>query len=674
MRNNPIINKYVNNFEAIPFSKIVFDDYESAFNIGIDEAYSNIEILVSSTDTPDFNNTILYLENISPILDKFTNVYYNLYALNSDSQFKDLTNVFSPKLAKLSGDIYTNEKIFVKVKHVYENSNELTLEQNRLVSETYLKFTRNGALLNKNEKVILLDIDNKLSTLGPKFSKNILDATNSFEIYINDKNRVSGIPEIPLNAASHLAKSKGYSEGWIFNLQMPSYLPVLQYCDDRTLRKELSIAYGIKNLSGDFDNRELIIEIIKLKNKRAKLLGYNNHADYTLKKRMAQSSETVNNFLNKILEVAHPAAIKEIESLKDYAKKTDNITDFQSWDYQYYLQKLKKETFNFDPEQLRPYFSADNVINGIFTVANKLYGLEFNEISNIEKYFEEINVYKVTDLNNEFIGLLYIDLYPRKTKQNGAWMNTFKTQGLEDGIIKRPHVLISGNLTPPTPDTPSLLSFNDVRTLFHEFGHALHGLLSNVTYKSLASSNVYWDFVELPSQIMENWLFESETLQFFAKHYKTGEIIPQELVDKIKNSSNFDAGYMNNRQISLGLLDMAWYTADPDIIDDIEKFEKKVMNSTRLLPENESNISTSFSHIFSGGYSAGYYSYKWAEVLDADAFEYFKQNGIFNKEVAESFKDNILSKGNTEDPMILYKKFRGKEPDPEALLRRDGLL
>lgn len=673
---NPIINKYENRYGAIPFDLINFEHYMPAIEFGLNEAYRKVDEIKELKEDATFKNTIEALELSSNLLDKATNVYFNLYSLHSDAEFKELSETISPLLAKFSGDVYTDSKLFIRVKNVYLNRENLDLsfEELRLLENTYKSFIRNGALLNSQDKIKLQKIDEELSLLSPKFSKNVLDATNAFEVYIIDESRVKGIPENALNAASYTAKQRGWDSGWVFTLQMPSYIPVLQYAQDRELRRELYLGYGVKNLAGEFDNRDITLKTVKLRQKRARLLGYETHAHYTLDKRMAQNPNNVMKFLEDIHSVSYPAAKKELNEVKELAKRLDGIEDFQSWDFSYYSEKLKKEKFAFDTEELRPYLKAENVINGIFTVAKKMYGLNFIEVNDVPLYHTEVKTYEVLDKDSSNLGLLYVDLYPRETKRGGAWMNTFRTQGLQEGEIKRPHVLICGNLTPSTPDNPSLLSFNETRTVFHEFGHALHGLLSDVKYRSLASPNVYWDFVELPSQIMENWLLESETLKLFAKHFETGEVMPASLVDKVKESQTFNSGSMNNRQLSLGFLDMAWHTTDPNEIDNVETFEERIMEKTRLLPKTESNTSTGFGHIFSGGYSAGYYSYKWAEVLDADAFELFKERGIFNSEVSISFKDNILSKGNTEDPMNLYKRFRGSEPDPKALLRRDGLI
>lgn len=676
MNENPLLNRFRTNYGAIPFDIITTEDYIPAIESSLDIARANIEKIKKNKDDPSFYNVIEALELCSELLDRASGIYFSLYNLISSSDFSALAEIISPILAKFSSEIYTDDKLFSRVKSVYNTRDKisLTVEEGRLLDKTYKSFVRNGALLNSKQKLRLKEIDKELSVLSPKFSTNVLDATNDFYIHIDDENKVTGIPEIALTGAREKAEEKGYDTGWVFTLQMPSYLPVLQYADNRELRKKLSLAYGKKNLKGDFDNREIVLKTVKLRDERAKLLGYENHSAYTLEMRMAESPSNVYSFLEDIYKIANPAAKSELEEVSKLAMDLDGIKQLEAWDLSYYSEKLKKIKFDFDSEELRPYFKSESVIDGVFKVANKMYNISFTEIDNVPKYSPKISVYEVKDQDDTHLGLLYVDLFPRKSKRGGAWMDTFKPQGLIGGNIGRPHILISGNLTPSTPSTPSLLSFDEVRTVFHEFGHALHGLLSDVKYTSLGCTNVFWDFVELPSQIMENWLLEEQTLNIFAKHYETGETIPKDLMLKIKESQTFNAGNFNNRQLSLGLLDMAWHTTDVDEIDDVEKFEIEVMEKTRLLPLTGGNTSTGFSHIFAGGYSSGYYSYKWAEVLDADAFEHFKNNGIFSRDIASSFRENILSKGNTVDPMELYRRFRGQNPDSSALLRRDGLI
>lgn len=675
MKNNPLLEDFTGDFNAIPFSNFSIDDYLPAIDIAIERAKKELQEIKNCKDSVTFENTILALELTGEDLKKVTGIYYNLYSLESDNDFKALAESISPKTTAFYNSIHTDNGIFRRVKELWDKKDKFNLdsEDSRLLEKTYKAFIRNGANLNDEDKISLKDIDKELSTLSPIFSKNCLNALNDYQLYIDDETKLQGLPESVKSAANSRAKEKEYKNGWLFNLQMPSYIPVMKYLDDRSIREELSTQYGKLNISGEYNNLETIRKILELRYKRSKLLGYSNHSHYVLEERMANSQETVYDFLDEIFTYAYPKAKCDIDELGKLAKELDGIDELHPWDILYYSEKLKKRLYDFDSEELREYFVAENVIDGIFTVANKLYNLDFEEINIVEKYHEDVKTYKVTD-SNKFIGLLYIDLYPRETKRSGAWMNTFRIQGLSGKGSDTPHILISGNLTPKTDNLPSLLSFDEVRTVFHEFGHALHGLLSSTKYKSMASPNVLWDFVELPSQIMENWLLEEETLKIFAKHYKTKNIIPIEMIEKVKKASNFNAGYMNIRQLTFAYLDMAWHTTNPEELDDLITFEKRVTEKTRLLPPTDGCISAKFSHIFSGGYSSGYYSYKWAEVLDADSFNLFKERGIFNREVSESFRENILSKGNSVAPMELYRKFRGQKPDVNALLKRDGLL
>jgi peptidyl-dipeptidase Dcp len=545
-----------------------------------------------------------------------------------------------------------------------------------LLEKQYKGFARNGANLKESDKSELRKIDAKLSKLSLQFGENVLAETNAFEMHLTDENELSGLPESVKEAASEIAKSKE-KEGWIFTLDYPSYIPFMTYADNRELRKDLAIAAGKKAFQENvFNNEAVVLEIVKLRHQRANLLGYQTHAHFVLEERMAETPEKVISFSKDLLEKAKPAAQKEFDELEAYAKNRDNIDQLQKWDGSYYAEKLKKERFNLDQELLKPYFKLENVIDGVFTIANKLFDLKFEEIFDIEKYHEDVKTYNVTDTNSNFIAIFYADFHPRAGKRNGAWMTSYKPQQVKNGINERPHVSIVCNFTKPTETKPSLLTFNEVTTLFHEFGHALHGMLANTTYNSLSGTSVSWDFVELPSQVLENWCFEKEALELFARHYETDAVIPMEYVTKIKESASFHEGMQTLRQLSFGLLDMNWHGGEsPESITSVKEFENKAFENTKLYPDVAENcMSTAFSHIFQGGYSAGYYSYKWAEVLDADAFEYFLEKGIFNKEVATKFKENVLSKGGTEKPMELYKRFRGQEPKPDALLKRAGLL
>ena len=675
IKENPLIKKSPYKYGAVPFDQIEQEHFLPAFKYAISNAEKTLNDIKNNTEDPDFNNTSLAMETCTELMGTVSQTYFNLMSAESDNEFKELAQEFSPMMSAFSNNVYLDSDLFKRVKHVYENieKNNLNKEQKRLVEENYKEFILNGALLKTEDKDRLRKIDEELSKLSPKFSQNTLNATNAYSYHTEDHKELEGIPEMVIDQAAEAASKKGKS-GWIFTLQMPSYLPVMQYAENRNLRKTLSSEFGKIAYGGEFDNQEIIKKIVSLRFKKAQILGFEDHAEYTLQKRMAGNTATVMSFLNRLFDVYQPSAKKELDEVKILASK-DGVTDFQPWDSAYYSEKLKKQKYNFDQEELRPYFKVENVTDGIFKVAQLMYGLHFNEIKDIPVYHDEVRVFEVHEENGDFLALFYIDLHPRETKRGGAWMTGFRQQGLYDGKVDRPLISIVANLTPSSSEKPSLLTFSEVETIFHEFGHALHGMLSKVTYPSLASPDVYWDFVELPSQIMENWVGEKETLSLFAKHYETDEIIPDELIEKIKNSKSFNAASMGLRQLSLGMLDMAWHTGNPSNIDNVEKFEEQAVAKTQLLPKIQgSTISCHLGHIFAGGYSAGYYSYKWAEALDADAFEYFKENGIFNTVIADSFRENILEKGNTESPMDMYVKFRGKEPDPDALLRRDNLI
>jgi peptidyl-dipeptidase Dcp len=582
----------------------------------------------------------------------------------------------SPMLTAFSNDIALNEDLFKKVKAVYDQKDNLTLttEQATLLDKKFKGFSRNGALLSEEDKLKLREIDTELAKLKLTYGENVLAETNNYQLHITNEEDLKGLPEGTKEMARSLAKSKEL-EGWVFTLDFPSYLPFVTYVENRELRKEIAIAAGKKSFqNNEFDNQENVKKIVALRHKRANLLGYVSHSHFVLEERMAQNPEKVQTFLNDLLEKAKPAALKEFSELAAFAKEIDGIEQLEKWDGSYYAEKLKQKLFNLDDELLKPYFQLENVLNGAFTIAEKLFGIKFKEVFDIDKYHQDVTTYEVTDENDDFVAVFYADFFPRKGKRNGAWMTSYKPQYVKDGENERPHVSIVCNFTPPSETKPSLLTFNEVTTLFHEFGHALHGMLADTIYPSLSGTSVYWDFVELPSQVMENWCYEPEALALFAKHYETGAIIPQEYVEKIKESASFLEGMATLRQLSFGILDLSYHSKVQEICD-VKAFEKQAMAFANLYPDVAENcMSTSFSHIFQGGYSSGYYSYKWAEVLDADAFAYFQEKGIFNKEVATKFKENVLSKGGTELPMELYKKFRGQEPKVEALLKRAGLI
>ena len=659
-----------------PFSQIKLEDYHPAFIENIAKAKAEIDAIINNHEAPTFENTIVALDFSGEPLDRLSSIFFNLNSAETCDEMQKIAQEVSPLLTEFSNDIALNEDLFKRVKSVYDQKDNLTLttEQATLLDKKFKGFSRNGALLNEEDKLKLREIDTELAKIKLTYGENVLAETNNYQLHITNESDLKGLPDGAKEMAASLAKAKEL-EGWVFTLDFPSYLPFVTYVDNRELRKEIAIAAGKKSFQdNEFDNKENVKRIVELRHNRANLLSYESHSHFVLEERMAQDPEKVQSFLNDLLEKAKPAAQNEFAQLTAFAKELDGIEQLEKWDGAYYSEKLKQKLFNFDDEILKPYFKLENVQNGAFTIAEKLYGITFKEVFDIDKYHEDVQTFEVLDENNNLVAVFYSDFFPRKGKRNGAWMTSYKSQAVKNGINERPHVSIVCNFTPPTETKPSLLTFNEVTTLFHEFGHALHGMLANTTYPSLSGTSVYWDFVELPSQVMENWCYEPEALALFAKHYETGEIIPQEYVEKIKESASFLEGMATLRQLSFGILDMT-YHGKSQTIADVKVFEKQAMEGTSLYPDVAENcMSTSFSHIFQGGYSSGYYSYKWAEVLDADAFAYFQEKGIFNKEIATKFKDNVLSKGGTELPMELYKRFRGQEPKADALLKRAGLI
>ncbi|RIA10544.1 peptidyl-dipeptidase Dcp [Flavobacteriaceae bacterium MAR_2010_72] len=664
-------------FNTAPFSKIKDEHFLPAFKKAITKAKSEIDLIINNPDEPTFKNTIEALEFSGEELGRISSIFFNLNSAETNDTIQNIAQKVSPLLSEFSNDITLNEDLFKRVKAVYSVKDGLNLntEQQTLLDKKYKSFSRNGANLAEDKKKQLRDIDKKLSKLKLKFGENVLAETNNYELLITNEEDLAGLPDGAKEAAKQLAESKE-KDGWLITLDYPSYIPFMTYADNRELRKELAIAAGAKAFKGDkFDNQDHVLQIAKLRFKRAQLLGYKTHAHFVLEERMAKTPETVETFLNDLLEKARPAAEREFQTLQHFANELDGIDCLEKWDSAYYSEKLKHKLFDLDDEKLKPYFKLENVINGVFIIAERLYGLKFEEINNIDKYHNDVLTYKVTNSKGELISIFYADFFPRPGKRNGAWMTSYKSQSIKNSINDRPHISIVCNFTKPTKTKPSLLTFNEITTLFHEFGHALHGMLANTTYPSLSGTSVFWDFVELPSQVLENWCYEKEALELFATHYETGEVIPMDLVNKIKESAAFHEGMQTLRQLSFGLLDMSWHGQDPSKINDVKAHELMAFENTKLYPDVAENcMSTSFSHIFQGGYSSGYYSYKWAEVLDADAFEFFKEEGIFSSVVAQKFKDNVLSQGGIEDPMILYKRFRGKAPQPEALLKRAGLI
>ena len=673
-QNNPLLEP----FDTAPFSKIKNEHFKPAFVQAIEDARAEVNAITANEEPPTFANTIEALEFSGQQLDRISSIFFNLNSAETNDEIQKIAQEVSPLLSEFSNDITLNEELFERIKAVYEqrDSLDLTVEQATLLEKKYKSFSRNGANLPEEKKKRLREIDAELAKLKLKFGENVLAETNRFEMHLTDEADLDGLPEGEKEAAAQLAKTKGKKEGWLVTLDYPSYIPFMKYAKNRELRKKLFLAFGSKCFHGDeLDNQENVLKIVNLRHERAQLLGYDSHAHFVLEERMAETPEKVVGFLDELLEKAKPAAEREFEVLKAFARELDGIHQLQKWDSAYYSEKLKQKLFDLDDEKLKPYFKLENVIDGVFKVAEKLFGLRFKEVFNIDKYHEEVKTYEVYGENGEFISLFYADFHPRPGKRGGAWMTSYKPQYQKDGQNVRPHISNVCNFTRSTPSKPSLLTFNEVTTLFHEFGHGLHGMLADTTYPSLSGTSVYWDFVELPSQIMENWCYEKEALELFATHYRTGEPIPMELIQKIKESATFQQGMQTLRQLSFGFLDMAWHGDDPSGVKDVKAHETKAFEGTQLLPDSpETCMSTSFAHIFQGGYSAGYYSYKWAEVLDADAFAYFKEKGIFDKEIADRFKENILSKGGTEKPMELYIRFRGQEPKIEALLKRAGLL
>ncbi len=672
-----IVNPLLQPFTEAPFSKIKDTHFKPAFIEAIASSRKEIDAITQDEAPATFQNTIAALDYAGQQLDRISSVFFNLNSAETTDQIQKIAQEISPMLSEFSNDITLNKQLFARVKSVYDNRTKLSLttEEKTLLEKKYKSFARNGANLSEDKKSRLREIDTALSTLSLQFGENVLTETNSYELHLTNEEDVKGLPESAKEAAAAMATSKE-KEGWVITLDYPSYIPFMKYAQNRELRKKLSLAFGSKAFKGnEQDNQANVLDIVKLRHERANLLGYETHAHFVLEERMAKTPENVINFLNTILEKAKPAAQREFAQLEDFARSKDNIDHLQKWDSAYYSEKLKQQLFSLDDEQLKPYFKLENVISGVFKVAEKLFGLQFEQVTDVDTYHKDVKTYRVTDTSGNYIALFYADFHPRKGKRGGAWMTSFKGQKIQDGVNERPHISNVCNFTPSTPTKPSLLTFNEVTTLFHEFGHGLHGMLANTTYPGLSGTSVFWDFVELPSQVLENWCYEKEALEIFATHYETGEVIPMELVQKIKDAATFQEGMQTLRQLSFGLLDMQWHGQDPTNIKDIKKFEIAAFKDTALYPETPKTcMSTSFSHIFQGGYSAGYYSYKWAEVLDADAFEYFKEQGIFNSEIGKKFQEHILSKGGTEDPMVLYKRFRGKEPQSEALLRRSGLL
>ena len=676
---NPFFTTYNTPHETVPFDKITIDDFEPAIMKGIEEEDKVIEAIVNNPQAATFENTIEALENSGELLQKVTEVFFNLISAETTDEMDELAQKLSPILSEHENNITLNEKLFERVKTVYEHTNkdELTKEQRMLLQSCYDSFVRNGANLKEEDKQTYRQLTSELGVLSLQFSQNKLKDQNAFTLHITNETDLEGLPESAIDAAKEEAKSRNL-EGWVFTLQAPSYGPFLTYSAKRELRQQMYMAYNtICTHDNENNNIDIVKQIVNHHREIAQLLGYKTYADYTLVKRMAQNSETVYNLLQQLLVAYKPTAEKEVEEVKQLAREMtgNEAFDLQPWDFAYYSNKLKERDYQINSEMLRPYFELSNVKKGVFGLATKLYGISFQLNQDIPVYHPDVEAYEVFDKDGTFLAVLYCDFHPRKSKKSGAWMTSYKEQWTEkNGKNSRPHVSVTMNLTKPTAEKPSLLTLSEVETFLHEFGHSLHGMFANTTYRSLSGTNVYWDFVELPSQFMENYAIEKEFLNTFAFHYQTGERLPDELIEKIVRSRNFNVAYACLRQLSFGLLDMAYYTQEKEFDADVKEFEKEAWKETQLLPQvPEACMTVQFSHIMAGGYSAGYYSYKWAEVLDADAFSLFQLNGIFDTATAQSFRDNVLSKGGTEPPMDLYVRFRGQKPSIDALLKRNGI-
>ncbi|MDN3606794.1 M3 family metallopeptidase [Kaistella yonginensis] len=666
---NPLLQTFTTKYQSAPFTEIKEDYFLPAFQELITISENEIDEIVTDKSEPNFENTIEALAFSGEQLELVSGIFFNLNSAETNDEIQKIAQEVSPLLTEFSAKISQNLPLFERIKKVFDEAEKYDLneEQQMLLKETYKGFVRSGALLNDAEKEKFKNISIELSKKSLQFGQNVLAETNNYFKHITNEKELAGIPEAILQQYREEAKERNL-DGFVITLQYPSFLPLMTYAENRELRKELALANGKKSFqNNEFDNQHLIKDIIALKQEKAKLLGYENYAEYVLEERMAKSPAKVQSFLNELLEKAKPFAEKEIEELKKLAK-ADGIEEMESYDHTFYAEKLRKQKFDIDDQELKPYFQLEKVQEAVFGLAKTLFGLEFKETTEIQKYHDEVKTYEIFE-DGKFKALLYADYFPRKGKRAGAWMTSFKSQSIKNAQNNRPHISVVCNFSKPTSNTPSLLTFQEVTTLFHEFGHALHGVLANTTYPNLSGTSVKWDFVELPSQFLENYCYEPDFLKTFAKHYQTGEVLPNEKIDKISDSKNFMEGYQTLRQIGFGILDMGYHT-QPEKVGDIKTFEVAETQATNLYPSNpETVMSTSFSHIFQGGYSAGYYSYKWAEVLDADAFQYFKENGIFNPEIAAKYKI-LLSAGGTKDPMELYKNFRGSEPKVESLLKR----
>ena len=674
---NPLLSENQTLHGTMPFHLIKTEHYEPAILKGMEIHNQEIEAIINQTDAPTFANTIVALEKSGALLNQVSTVFGNLLSAETNDEMQAIAERMMPQLSEHSNNITLNEKLFARIKAVYDTTDkeQLGKEEQMLLQNTYDGFIRSGANLTPEQKERFRQISAEMSVLTLRFSQNNLKETNAYELALQ-ADQLDGLPESALHAYAQTAQEKS-KEGHIVTLQAPSFIPFMKYSQHRELRQQLYMAYNTQcTHDNEYNNMEIVKKLVNLRLERAQLLGFQTAADYVLTRRMAEKSENVYNLLNQLLEAYAPTAHKEVEEVQALAKELEG-DDFQlmPWDWAYYSEKLKEKKFNLNEEALRPYFELNNVIGGVFGLATRLYGISFQENKEIPVYHPDVTAYEVFDKDGSFLAVLYADFHPRAGKRSGAWMTSYKEQWKDENGNSRPHISVVMNFTKPSGDKPALLSFGEVNTFLHEFGHALHGMFANTTYQSLSGTNVYWDFVELPSQIMENFAIEKDFLNTFAKHYETGENIPEEMIQRLVDASNFNVAYACLRQLSFGLLDMAWYTRTEPFEGDVRSYEKQAWSQAQVLPSCEETCMTvQFSHIMAGGYSAGYYSYKWAEVLDADAFSLFQEKGIFNPEVANSFREHVLSKGGTEHPMTLYKRFRGQEPGIDALLKRNGIL
>lgn len=673
---NPFFNQpYGTPHNTAPFQEIKLEHYKPAILEGIRRENETIDKIINNPEAPTFDNTIAYSAPDN-MLSRVTEVFFNLLSAETNDAMDELAQKMSPILTEHANNIMLNEQLFARVKQVYENHGPLDAEEQMLLDKMYDGFIRSGVNLSAEDKEKFRAISKELSQLTLQFSQNQLKETNNFQLHLTDEQDLKGLPDSAIEAARLAAKEKNL-EGWVFTLHAPSYSPFMTYADNRSLREQMyRAANTICTKDNEYNNLEIVKRIVNLRREKAQLLGYRTYADFVLKQRMAETSEQVYHLLNDLLEAYLPTAKAEVAEIIALAKKLEGDDfDFRPWDFSYYSHKLRMEKYNIDAEMLRPYLELEQVKKGVFGLATRLYGITFRENKDIPVYHPDVHAYEVFDEDGSFLAVLYTDFHPREGKRSGAWMTSYKEQWIskEDGN-SRPHVSLTMNFTKPTEDKPALLTLGEVETFLHEFGHALHGIFANTRFESLSGTNVYWDFVELPSQIMENFAIEKDFLNTFARHYQTGEPMPDELIDRVVRSRNFNVAYACIRQVSFGLLDMAYYTLDHPFEGDVMAFEREAWKRTVLLPqEPDTCMSVQFGHIMSGGYAAGYYSYKWAEVLDADAFSLFKQHGIFSREIATRFRKEILSKGGTEPPMTLYRRFRGQEPSIDALLERNGI-